>query len=117
MLELINDGIDLDKELEALPVTYSTQEIKVETTEEQKFKIVDKIKGLLKNPPKDFPKVLSIIEIDGVRINFEKGWGLVRASNTTPILVTRFESTDEKLAKLYEDKVNDLILKAKEALL
>ena len=52
--------------------------------------------------------------LDGVRINFEKGWGLVRASNTTPVLVTRFESTDEALAKLYEDKVNSLILEAKE---
>ena len=51
-----------------------------------------------------------------LRINFEKGWGLVRASNTTPVLVTRFESTDETLAKEYEIKVNALIQKAKETL-
>ncbi|MEA3418029.1 MAG: phosphomannomutase/phosphoglucomutase [Campylobacterota bacterium] len=113
MLELIHDGIDLDKELDILPKVYSTEEIKVETTESEKFAIIDKIKELLKNPPADFPKILGIIDIDGVRINFEKGWGLVRASNTTPILVTRFESTDEALAKEYEEKVNDLIAEAK----
>jgi len=116
MLELIHDGIDLDKELDALPQVFSTEEIKVETTEEEKFLIIDKVKELLENPPADFPKILNIIDVDGVRINFEKGWGLVRASNTTPVLVTRFESTDASLAKMYEEQVNALILEAKERL-
>jgi len=116
MLELIHDGIDLDKEIDALPTVFSTEEIKVETTEEEKFSIIDKVKELLINPPADFPKILNIIDVDGVRINFEKGWGLVRASNTTPVLVTRFESTDEALAKEYESKVNALIMQAKHLL-
>jgi len=117
MLELIHDGIDIDKEIDILPQVFSTEEIKVATTEEEKFKIIDNVKLLLKNPPKDFPKIKSIIEVDGVRINFEKGWGLVRASNTTPVLVTRFESTDEALAKEYEQSVERLILNAKELLI
>ncbi len=116
MLELIHDGIDIDAEIDALPQVFSTEEIKVETTEEEKFLIIDKVKELLKNPPSDFPTILNIIDVDGVRINFEKGWGLVRASNTTPVLVTRFESTDEKLAQEYEAKVNALIRQAKELL-
>ena len=116
MLELIHDGIDLDKEIDALPTVFSTEEIKVETTEEEKFAIIDKVKELLISPPEDFPKILNIIDVDGVRINFEKGWGLVRASNTTPVLVTRFESTDESLAKEYESKVNALIIQAKSLL-
>ncbi len=116
MLELIHDGIDIDAELDALPQVFSTEEIKVETTEEEKFLIIDKVKELLKNPPSDFPAIVNIIDVDGVRINFEKGWGLVRASNTTPVLVTRFESTDETLAKEYEVKVNALILQAKDLL-
>ncbi len=116
MLELLADGIDLDEELAKLPKVYSTEEIKVETTEQEKFKIIDKVKELLKNPPADFPTIKDIITVDGVRINFEKGWGLVRASNTTPVLVTRFESTDEKEAKHYENAVNDLIRLAKESL-
>ena len=113
MLELLQDGIDLDAEIDALPQVFSTEEIKVETTEEQKFKIIDEVKKLLQNPPADFPKIKNIIDVDGVRINFEHGWGLVRASNTTPVLVTRFESTDEALAKKYESAVNKLILEAK----
>ena len=116
MLELIHDGIDIDAEIDALPQVFSTEEIKVETTEEEKFLIIDKVKELLKNPPSDFPTILNIIDVDGVRINFEKGWGLVRASNTTPVLVTRFESTDEILAKEYETKVNALIQQAKSLL-
>ena len=55
----------------------------------------------------------SIFRKYDIRSIFEKGWGLVRASNTTPVLVTRFESTDESLAKLYEDRVNALIENAK----
>jgi phosphomannomutase/phosphoglucomutase len=109
MLELLQDGIDLDAELDALPQVFSTEEIKVETTEEEKFLIIDKVKELLENPPVSFPKIIEIIDVDGVRINFEKGWGLVRASNTTPVLVTRFESTDESLANEYEREVNLLI--------
>ncbi len=116
MLELVHDGIDLDAEIDALPQVFSTEEIKVETTESQKFKIIDKVKELLENPPQNFPTIKSIIDVDGVRINFEKGWGLVRASNTTPVLVTRFESTDEALAKEYEIQVNTLISMAKKAL-
>ena len=116
MLELIYDGIDIDAEIDALPQVFSTEEIKVETTEEEKFLIIDKVKELLKNPPANFPKIMNIIDVDGVRINFEKGWGLVRASNTTPVLVTRFESTDENLAKEYESKMNALIQEAKASL-
>ena len=116
MLELIADGIDLDREIDALPKVFSTEEIKVETSEEEKFAIIEKVKELLKNPPANFPKILNIIDIDGVRINFEKGWGLVRASNTTPVLVTRFESTDEVLSKCYEKEVNKLIMQAKSLL-
>ena len=100
MLELIHDGINLD----------------VKTTEDEKFKIIDKVKELLKNPHADFPTIKDIIDVDGVRINFENGWGLVRASNTTPVLVTRFESTSEDEAKLYEKAINDLIKKAQDSL-
>jgi len=116
MLELIYKGIDLDRELAKLPKVYSTEEIKVETTEDEKFKIIEKVKEMLQNPPKEFPEIRGIIDIDGVRINFEKGWGLVRASNTTPVLVTRFESTEEDSVKLYEDAINKLIGEAKASL-
>jgi len=116
MLELVQDGIDLDAELEKLPVVYSTEELKVETTEAEKFKIIDRVKELLQTPSASFPTIKDIIDVDGVRINFENGWGLVRASNTTPVLVTRFESTIESEAKVYEKAINDLIVEAKNSL-
>jgi phosphomannomutase/phosphoglucomutase len=114
VLELISNGINLDTEIEKLPKVFSTEEIKVKTTEKEKFLIIDKLKELLKNPPADFPTIKNIIDVDGVRINFEGGWGLVRASNTTPVLVTRFEALKEEDAKTYETKLNDLIAKAKD---
>jgi len=116
LLELIKNGMDIDKEIDVLPKTYSTEEIKVKTTEEEKFPLIAKLKELLQNPPADFPTIKNIVDVDGVRVIFEKGWGLVRASNTTPVLVTRFESTDEAMAKVYEEKLNQLIVKAKESL-
>jgi len=116
MLELIHDGIDLDAELAKLPKVFSTEEIKVKTSEEEKFKIIERVKELLKAPSASFPTIRDIIEVDGVRINFEDGWGLVRASNTTPVLVTRFESTSEEKAKVYEKAINDLILEAQNSL-
>ena len=113
MLELIHEGIDLDAELAKLPQVFSTEEIKVETTETEKFPLIDEVKKMLQNPPEGFPPIRDIIEVDGVRVIFDKGWGLVRASNTTPVLVTRFESTEEAEAKHYEAVLNDLIVRAK----
>ena len=115
-IELLHNGFDFDGEFEKLPKLFSTEEIKVKTTEDAKFKIIEKLDELLKNPPSDFPKIKEIIDIDGVRVIFEDGWGLVRASNTTPVLVTRFEATSETSAKLYQEKLNQLIAKAKESI-
>ncbi|NLC27412.1 MAG: phosphomannomutase/phosphoglucomutase [Campylobacteraceae bacterium] len=102
-LELVKDGMDLDLELEKLPHTYSTEELKIPTTEEEKFKTIEKLRSFLENPPSDFPPIRDIITVDGVRVVFEKGWGLIRASNTTPVLVARFEATEEKEKRRYQD--------------
>ena len=59
-----------------------------------------------------FRKHYEVIDIDGVRVNFADGWGLVRASNTQPALVTRFEATSEKrlaeIRALFDDKLREL---------
>jgi phosphomannomutase/phosphoglucomutase len=116
ILELIQEGIDLDAELAKLPKVYSTEEIKVKTTEQEKFPLIAKLKELLQTPPADFPVIRDIIDVDGVRVIFDKGWGLVRASNTTPVLVTRFESTEEAEAAHYEEVLNTLIQEAQRQL-
>jgi phosphomannomutase/phosphoglucomutase len=88
--------------LSDVPKTFITPEIRVDCADEIKFKVVEKVKEALR---KDYP----IIDVDGVRVKFEDGWGLVRASNTQPALVLRFEALTEKrvqdIKKLVEDKV------------
>jgi len=116
MLELMHRGMDVDAEVDALPPVFSTEEIKIKTTEDEKFKIIDALKIKLETPPADFPTIKEIIDVDGVRVIFENGWGLVRASNTTPVLVTRFESESLDDAKVYEKALNGLIESAKATL-
>jgi len=116
MLELVNEGIDLDAEIAKLPQVFSTEEIKVKTTEQEKFPLMAKLKELLQTPPESFPAIKEIIDVDGVRVIFDKGWGLVRASNTTPVLVTRFESTEQAEAIRYEEALNALIQEAQNQL-
>ncbi|MDO9056719.1 MAG: phosphomannomutase/phosphoglucomutase [Sulfuricurvum sp.] len=116
MLELIHEGVDLDAEIAKLPHVFSTEEIKVKTTEQEKFPLMAKLKELLQTPPASFPPIKEIIDVDGVRVIFDKGWGLVRASNTTPVLVTRFESTEQAEAIRYEEALNGLIQEAQKQL-
>jgi phosphomannomutase/phosphoglucomutase len=109
VLELVSNNFDYDAEYEKLPQLFSTDEINIDTTEENKFKIIDNLKKKLLDPPLNFPKINDIITVDGVRIVFENGWGLVRASNTTPKLVTRFEADDEKTALYYQEQLLKLM--------
>jgi phosphomannomutase / phosphoglucomutase len=108
-LELIDKDFNFDAEYEALPQVYSTPEINITVTEETKFRIIDDLKKALTNPPSSFPKIKDIITVDGIRVIFENGWGLVRASNTTPKLVTRFEADTKENAKIYENVLINLI--------
>ncbi|MCI7765583.1 phosphomannomutase/phosphoglucomutase [Helicobacter sp.] len=112
VLELIKeDGLEFDKILQTLPKLYSTDEIKIPTTEERKFQIIQELKETLKNPPKDFPEIIEIIDIDGLRVIFEDGWGLIRASNTTPVLVTRFEAKTNLAKETYQNALLGLLKK------
>jgi len=71
-----------------VPRTYTTPEIRVPCPDETKFQVVKEVTDYFRQRHK-------IIDIDGVRILFEDGWGLVRASNTQPVLVLRFEALSE----------------------
>lgn len=104
VLELVYKGINLEAELDKLPVVFSTDEIKFKTTEEDKFKIIDKLKQYLEDEKLDLPAIKEVIDIDGVRVRFEHGWALVRASNTTPVIVMRFEADTKDLKDELENK-------------
>ncbi len=115
ILELRLDGVDFDKEVDALPKVYNSDEIKIKTTEEMKFEIIKRVGVLLQNPPSNLPKIKNIITIDGLRVVFEDGFALIRASNTTPVLVTRFEASTKEKTLEYERLINMLIKQAIEA--
>jgi phosphomannomutase/phosphoglucomutase len=75
-----------------VPVYFTTPEIRLESTDREKFGVVEKMGEYFKDR-------YEVIDIDGVRVLFEDGWGLVRASNTQPVLVLRFEAASEDRLK------------------
>ncbi len=94
----------LSELLADLPETFSTPELRVDCADEQKFEVVAKI-------AEEFAKTNEVITIDGARILFENGWGLVRASNTQAILVLRFEADSEENLRKIQETVEAEVLK------
>jgi len=91
--------------LSDIPKTYNTPEIRVACPDDKKFSITEKVK-------ESFRKEYPVVDVDGVRVIFSDGWGLVRASNTQPVLVLRFEARTpkrlEEIRALVEEKVVEL---------
>lgn len=112
VLELISKGINLDKEINKLPKVYTTSNIEISVDENKKFYLIKKLKKLIKEPQRGFPPIKDVIKVDGIRIIFEYGWALVRASNTNAILVTKYEATSHATAISYQTAVENLIQKA-----
>ena len=81
---------DIDTLIDAFPVQESTEEILVATTDENKFKVIERLIA-----SGDFPEG-ERTTIDGLRVDFDKGWGLVRASNTSANLTLRFEAESKQ---------------------
>jgi len=74
--------------LASLPRTVYTPEIRLDCPDEKKFDVVQAL-------TEEFKRTHEVVDVDGARVLFEHGWGLVRASNTQPVLVLRFEADDE----------------------
>lgn len=109
---------EVESSIKSLPKLYSTDEEKISTTEEEKFAKIANLKAKLEAIARDsrditihteshrrFPRIYDIIDIDGVRVVFENGWALVRASNTTPVLVTRFEAKSKEELEQYQNAI------------
>ncbi len=98
ILELqANSPIPLSRMLADIPPTCVTPEIRVQCDDEKKFGVVEKVKS-------HFQQDHEVIDVDGARILFPRGWGLVRASNTQDVLVMRFEAeTQADLDKMREE--------------
>lgn len=104
---LSKTGKTITQLLEGLPSAFNTPEIRVDTTEEKKVLIVEKIKEAFPQGGAGY----KIDETDGIRLSFEDGWALARSSNTQPVLVLRFESTSEDGLKRIRDRVESVVNK------
>ncbi len=90
LLEILSKtGKSIEQLLADVPKAYTTPEIRLECPDAKKFEVVERLKN-------EFSKHYEIIDVDGVRIVFDDGWGLVRASNTQPALVLRFEAQSKE---------------------
>lgn len=95
---LSNTDKSVSKLLDGINTYYSTPEIKIVSTDDEKFGVVDKVKDYC------IKKGYNINDIDGVRVEFENGWALVRASNTGPNITARFEGvTKEDMEKIKDE--------------
>lgn len=103
LLEILSRSTEpLSKHLADIPVMVNTPEIRLECPDDKKFQVVADLTG-------EFKKDYKVIDVDGARVLFDKGWGLVRASNTQPVLVLRFEAEDketlEKIREIFMEKL------------
>jgi phosphomannomutase/phosphoglucomutase len=98
LLEIVSRAPDANAVLKALPNAPSTPELQWKLTEGEPHALVAKLQAA-----RPFPGARSILDIDGVRVEYADGFGLARASNTTPVIVLRFEAdTPAALARIQE---------------
>ncbi len=91
-----------------IPNSVNTPELKVFVNDEEKFLLMNQLISQAK-----FSVAHEVLTIDGLRVNFTDGWGLVRPSNTTPCLVMRFEAENKKILKKIQNLFRDLLLTVK----
>ena len=108
MLEILSHSEKKMSELlDGVNKYYSTEELRIHVDDDKKFGIVEKVKDYVKE------KNYKYLDLDGVRVQFEDGWALVRASNTGPNLTIRFEANSElrlaEIQKEFTDLVNSLV--------
>ncbi len=90
LLEILSRHADPSAVLEALPDSISTPELNIRTAEGEHHELVARLRKVAK-----FPEATSIVDIDGLRVEFPDGFGLARPSNTTPVIVLRFEADNQ----------------------
>ncbi len=104
LIEIVaKSGQPLSAQLAGVPKMVSTPEIRVDCPDEIKFELVAARRANISRSK------YKTIDIDGVRVIFPEGWGLLRASNTQPVLVMRFEAANEHLLKQYQSEVEQVL--------
>ena len=91
--------------LDNFPPAFNTPEIRIDTTEDKKRSIVEKLRSIYKEDTADYKVNL----IDGIRISYRDGWALARASNTQPVLVLRFESQTQAGLNRIQNEIESIV--------
>jgi len=108
LLELLSRESDPSALLNALPQSISTPELQLQLAEGENFALIEKLQEQAK-----FPGAEEIIKIDGLRVEYPDGFGLARSSNTTPVVVMRFEAESEAALARIQAEFKRVILAAK----
>jgi len=103
MLEILSKtDQSLSQIFAEFPQTFATSEIRINCAEEKKTWLIEKLVA-------EFSNTNEIVTIDGIRIKFENGWGLVRPSNTQALLILRFEANSEENLTLIRQTVESRV--------
>lgn len=109
LCEIISQtGKNIHQLLEGLPNSFNTPELRIDTTEEKKVLIVEKLKEAF---PETSDSKYRVNLLDGVRISFPNGWALARASNTQPVLVLRYESNTQAGLDKIRNQIEEIVNK------
>jgi phosphomannomutase / phosphoglucomutase len=108
MIEILSRSADPGAVLEALPDAISTPELHLKTAEGENYALMDKLKAAAR-----FDGAKEVLTIDGLRVEYADGFGLARPSNTTPVVVLRFEADDAAALKRIQEDFRRAILAVK----
>ncbi len=108
LLELLSQETDIDATLNNLPDSMNTPELQVRTAEGENHALIARLQQMA-----TFNNAQQVITIDGLRVEYSDGFGLARASNTTPVIVLRFEADNESALKRIQEDFRRNILAAK----
>jgi phosphomannomutase/phosphoglucomutase len=108
LLEILSRTPDVSATLEQLPDAVNTPELHLKTAEGENYTLIDKLKATAR-----FEGAEELITIDGLRVEYKDGFGLARPSNTTPVVVLRFEADDEAALKRIQEDFRRALLAVK----
>jgi phosphomannomutase/phosphoglucomutase len=108
LLELLSRKEDITATLNNLPDAVSTPELHLKLQEGENYALIEKLQRTAK-----FPDANEVITLDGLRVEYDDGFGLARSSNTTPVVVLRFEADNEAALKRIQEDFRRVILQAK----
>ena len=108
LLELLSQQVDINATLHSIPDAISTPELQIRLKEGENYTLIAQLQ---KTARFDDPE--RVITIDGLRVEYQDGFGLARSSNTTPVIVLRFEADNESALKRIQEDFRKVILQAK----